>query len=102
MDGFERKISSRPPNNVMVRHILGSLFYSQYEPIRICIILAVAHRLDTLIDNDNVLVLGKGRVLEYGLPLELIMKGGAFCRMVMAKAQAKYCFDQGTGKKARY
>ncbi len=67
-------------------------------------ILAVAHRLDTVIDYDKILVLGKGRVLEYGSPYELIMIGGAFCRMVddtgedMAsdlKAQAKYHFDQG-------
>ena len=67
-------------------------------------ILAVAHRLDTVIDYDKILVLGKGRVLEYGSPHALILKRGAFCRMVedtgedMAselKAQAKYCFDQG-------
>jgi ABC-type transport system involved in cytochrome bd biosynthesis fused ATPase/permease subunit len=67
-------------------------------------ILAVAHCLDTVIDYQKILVLGKGKVLEYGLLHELIMKGGAFCCMVddtdeeMAsdlKAQAKYSFDQG-------
>ncbi len=47
-----------------------------------CIFLAVAHRLDTVIDHDKILVLGKGRVLEYGLPHELIMKRGAFGRMI--------------------
>jgi ATP-binding cassette subfamily C (CFTR/MRP) protein 4 len=62
-------------------------------------ILAVAHRLDTVIDYDKILVLGAGGVLEYGSPHELIIKGGAFCSMVddtgeemaeMLKARAKY------------
>lgn len=64
----------------------------------------MAHRLDTVIDYDKILVLGKGSVLEYGSPHELILKGGAFCQMVddtgeeMAldlKEQARYSFDQG-------
>lgn len=45
-------------------------------------ILAVAHRLDTVIDYDKILVLGAGSVLEYGTPKELILSGGAFCNMV--------------------
>ena len=45
-------------------------------------ILAVAHRLDTVIDYDKILVLGAGEVLEYGGPHELITCGGAFCSMV--------------------
>jgi ATP-binding cassette subfamily C (CFTR/MRP) protein 4 len=31
-------------------------------------ILSVAHRLDTIMDYDKVLVLGEGKVLEYGSP----------------------------------
>ena len=45
-------------------------------------ILAVAHRLDTVIDFDKILVLGHGSVLEYGSPHELITSGGAFCSMI--------------------
>ena len=45
-------------------------------------ILAIAHRLDTVIDYDKILVLGSGGVLEYGSPHDLIAKGGAFCSMV--------------------
>lgn len=45
-------------------------------------ILAVAHRLDTIIDFDLCLVLGSGRVLEYGPPAELIRSGGYFASMV--------------------
>ncbi|KAL7520054.1 hypothetical protein ACHAWX_004806 [Stephanocyclus meneghinianus] len=45
-------------------------------------IIAVAHRLDTVIDYDKILVLGNGNVLEYGSPHELIQSGGAFASMV--------------------
>lgn len=45
-------------------------------------ILAVAHRLDTVIDNDFILVLGKGKVLEYGPPAQLLRSGGPFSKMV--------------------
>lgn len=45
-------------------------------------ILAVAHRLDTVIEYDKILVLGSGGVLEYGTPHELITNGGAFCSMI--------------------
>lgn len=45
-------------------------------------IIAVAHRLDTIIDHDYILVLGLGKVLEFGPPAELIRSEGAFCQMV--------------------
>lgn len=45
-------------------------------------ILAVAHRLDTVINYDKILVLGSGGVLEFGSPQELIANGGAFCSMI--------------------
>jgi ATP-binding cassette, subfamily C (CFTR/MRP), member 4 len=37
-------------------------------------IIAVAHRLDTVIDCDYILVLGQGRVLEFGSPAELLRR----------------------------
>lgn len=45
-------------------------------------ILAVAHRLDTIIEFDLCLVLGAGKVLEFGPPAELIRNDGAFASMV--------------------
>ncbi len=41
-------------------------------------ILTVAHRLETILDSDRVLVLDKGRVVENGAPGELLAKRGAF------------------------
>jgi len=45
-------------------------------------IISVAHRLDTIIENDLILVLGSGEVLEYGSPAELIALNGHFTSMV--------------------
>lgn len=46
-------------------------------------ILSVAHRLDTVIQNDYILVLGHGHVLEFGRPADLLEKeNGHFSGMV--------------------
>ena len=45
-------------------------------------IIAVAHRLETIIDFDIVMVLGHGQVLEWGSPAHLLTEGGAFANMV--------------------
>lgn len=45
-------------------------------------IIAIAHRLDTVIDCDLILVLGLGKVLEFGSPAELIRSNGVFSKMV--------------------
>jgi len=50
-------------------------------------IIAVAHRINTVIESDLILVLGGGRVLEFGSPAELLRRrpgdgSGAFASMV--------------------
>lgn len=41
-------------------------------------IVTVAHRLDTILDSDRILVLDKGIIVENGSPEELLAKKGAF------------------------
>ena len=43
-------------------------------------IITIAHRLQTIIDYDKVLVLDKGEVIEYDAPWELIKKEGGIFR----------------------
>ncbi|TVY29246.1 ABC transporter [Lachnellula hyalina] len=43
-----------------------------------CIVLTVAHRLDTIMDSDRVIVLDAGRLVEMGSPEELMKREGAF------------------------
>lgn len=46
-------------------------------------ILAVAHRVNTVLDFDKVVVLGAGKVMEEGNPKELLKnEGSLFCKMV--------------------
>jgi len=59
------------------------LHESLHESFGDATIIAVAHRLDTVIDHDYILVLGQGKVLEFGSPADLLRKsGGAFSTMV--------------------
>ena len=40
-------------------------------------LIVIAHRLSTIADFDRILVMGEGRVVEFGKPAELYeMKGG--------------------------
>jgi ATP-binding cassette, subfamily C (CFTR/MRP), member 4 len=55
---------------------------SLHESFGDATILAVAHRLDTVIEHDYILVLGQGKVLEFGSPAELLRSAGAFSKMV--------------------
>jgi ATP-binding cassette, subfamily C (CFTR/MRP), member 4 len=49
-----------------------------------CTVLTIAHRINTIIDSDMVLVLESGRVVEYDTPARLLEKadGGVFRGMV--------------------
>jgi ABC-type multidrug transport system fused ATPase/permease subunit len=45
-------------------------------------IITVAHRINTILDSDRVVVLDKGEVAEFGPPQELIKAKGAFYGLV--------------------
>ncbi|XAR64440.1 Xenobiotic-transporting ATPase [Bertholletia excelsa] len=49
-----------------------------------CTLITVAHRIPTIIDNDLVLVLDEGKVVEYDSPSELLKnKSSAFSKLVL-------------------
>jgi ABC-type multidrug transport system fused ATPase/permease subunit len=65
--------------------------------------ITIAHRLQTIIDYDKVLVLDKGEVIEYGSPYELIRKEkGTFrgmCDMTGEGEQLRVLAKQAADKK---
>lgn len=50
-------------------------------------VLAVAHRLSTVVGLDRVIVVEQGRVVEDGPPLKLLRAGGAFQRLWALQAE---------------
>ena len=46
-----------------------------------CTVLTIAHRLNTIIDCDRVMVLDAGEIIEFDLPYQLLMKRNVFYDM---------------------
>lgn len=58
--------------------LMQRLIKEQFAPHTV---LAVAHRLDSIVDSDMILVLGAGRVLEFAPPSDLLSRESAFKRL---------------------
>eukprot|EP00667_Euglena_gracilis_P000239 EG_transcript_239 len=73
----EATASVDPDTDRAVQEVIRTAFSS-------CTVLTVAHRLSTILDYDKVLVLGEGRVLEFGRPGELLRGPSTFRALVEA------------------
>ena len=59
--------------------------FTRAEPTAGRTLLVIAHRIDTILDTDQLLVLSAGRLVESGPPGELAARaGGTFAGMVAA------------------
>ncbi|KAG9812232.1 hypothetical protein KCU98_g20920, partial [Aureobasidium melanogenum] len=45
-------------------------------------IITIAHRINTILDSDRIVVLDHGRVAEFDTPSELVKKKGLFYELV--------------------
>ena len=50
--------------------------------------LMIAHRLSTVMDADQVIVLADGRIVEQGAPAELLSGDGPFAQLAARKDPA--------------
>lgn len=64
-------------------------------------ILTIAHRLQTIIDYDKVLVLDKGKVIEYDAPWELIAREGGIFRGMCEMSGDLEALTEGAQKAAQ-
>ncbi|KAJ2035899.1 hypothetical protein H4S03_004005 [Coemansia sp. S3946] len=47
-----------------------------------CTVLTIAHRLETIMNSDRIIVMDKGTIAEIGTPQELQAKDGMFAQLV--------------------
>ena len=72
----------KQPKVLMMDEATASIDYNTDAKIQETIrelkstIITIAHRLQTIVDYDKVLVLDKGEVVEFGHPHELLKKDG--------------------------
>lgn len=52
-------------------------------------VLVIAHRLNTIVNANNILVLDKGRIRESGTHAELMKSGGWYAQMIKEQKQAE-------------
>lgn len=56
-----------------------------------CTVITVAHRLNTVIDSDRILVMDAGTAIEFDAPLTLLQNPkGVFHKMVKALGSHEY------------
>jgi ABC-type multidrug transport system fused ATPase/permease subunit len=50
------------------------------KQLRNSTIITIAHRIDTVLSSDRILVLDKGKIVEFDTPEELLKKQGSIFR----------------------
>lgn len=58
-----------------------------------CTVLTIAHRLNTVMDSDKVLVMDAGRAVEFGSPFELLTESKVNIFHGMVKQTGDATFD---------
>nr|CAB3486873.1 unnamed protein product [Digitaria exilis] len=63
-----------------------------------CTVLTIAHRIHTVIDNDLILVLSEGRIVEYDTPSKLLMNENSEFSKLVKEYSRRYQRFSGSSK----
>nr|CAB3484347.1 unnamed protein product [Digitaria exilis] len=63
-----------------------------------CTVLTIAHRIHTVIDNDLILVLSEGRIVEYDTPSKLLMNDNSEFSKLVKEYSRRYQRFGGSSK----
>ena len=63
-------------------------------------IITIAHRINTILDSDRIVVLDYGKVAEFDTPKELIQRKGLFYELVREANLLGY-FESGDDQSSR-
>ncbi|KAJ2830175.1 hypothetical protein IWW50_000439, partial [Coemansia erecta] len=55
-----------------------------------CTVLTIAHRLETIMNSDRIIVMDQGEIKEIGAPQDLLETGGYFAELVQANDFGQY------------
>ena len=58
-----------------------------------CTILAIAHRLNTIIDYDKIAVMDKGNIIEFDSPFNLLSRDSVFKEIVDESKDAHLLYN---------
>jgi ABC-type multidrug transport system fused ATPase/permease subunit len=56
-------------------------------------VLTVAHRLNTIMDSDKIIVMGDGKVVEFSSPSDLLKSKGAFWELTQSTGRSPSSLD---------
>ena len=62
------------------------------EKFEDCIVINIAHRLNTIINYDRILVIDKGEIVEQGTPSNLYKRNGLFTELVKSNKEVEQRF----------
>ena len=67
-----------------------------------CTVITIAHRLNTIIDSDVIVVMGGGQVLEADSPYNLLTnQNSVFYSIVQESKDRSALFNSATGQRAK-
>lgn len=78
----EATASLDPQNEVLIQQAISALVEQKT-------VVVIAHRLQSICDADNIIVLDQGRVAEQGTHEQLLAKGGLYARLWQEQSRAE-------------